>query len=799
MEMEHGDKNEDELDEKGSSEKYLFLFALRTFRRLLASFALPLLLPLLVSFIVYFAAISMLQREIGKSNETALLLMKRMVDARLNELFVAADQLSMNANVQSVAAARPPISSSRRLAMSDVQGSLRQWALANSFIDGVYLYLPQSGYVLSNFSRYNGDEFDLTAMANFDMESAAWERMVQSGGYRTLRILESTKPGIAQSFVFTQKMVSEYGAPTPAILVVQVNGRRFLDLLDSFKLSADASLAILSPQGRIVSRSGSSPLLEALDYAALQTGYRAAESGSGRSKYFVSTIGSDVSPWRYAYLVPSGTYLRSADFVKRIMLAYIAICLGGGFALSFFLARREYTPIRRLSRLFLDRLGGNELGASGDFSYLEDALQKLLKEHDNLEDLIRRQSGSMRSELLTRLLRGNVAQLSVLIDSCKACGVNLLSDNCLVMTVALSRDENRIPEREIPSETETGSLVRYMLQPVLDELLAERSAAYVVEVDGAIQCVVSLPACSAEDPEWSESIADLIGKTEIIRALFADRFGLHLSFAVSNVFDSLAALPLAAAETAEIMESIVLYDKKNVTVFAGSAVSAAGGRATIHSSLALHRLIAEGAYAGDFAAVRDNVTRFLDTELIKAHLPLQTAKLRMSGIVNIVMEALQELRPSFDGAFLDELNPMERLSRVKSVTELQRQVEDIFRSLEAHWPTRAQDQPIVLKDEVVRYVEENFRDRNLSVNAIADAFSVSVPHLSRAFKKATGVGLLDYIHIVRVREAKRLMTENRFGIQEISVMVGCGSRVTLVRAFKRYEGLAPSAFRDAET
>jgi transcriptional regulator GlxA family with amidase domain len=104
----------------------------------------------------------------------------------------------------------------------------------------------------------------------------------------------------------------------------------------------------------------------------------------------------------------------------------------------------------------------------------------------------------------------------------------------------------------------------------------------------------------------------------------------------------------------------------------------------------------------------------------------------------------------------------------------------------------------VLKDEVVRYVEENFRDCNLNVNAVADAFSVSVPHLSRTFKKATGIGLLDYLHLVRVKEAKRLMKENRFGIGEIAVMAGFGSRVTLARAFKRYEGIAPSAFRESE-
>jgi AraC-like DNA-binding protein len=61
-----------------------------------------------------------------------------------------------------------------------------------------------------------------------------------------------------------------------------------------------------------------------------------------------------------------------------------------------------------------------------------------------------------------------------------------------------------------------------------------------------------------------------------------------------------------------------------------------------------------------------------------------------------------------------------------------------------------------------------------------------------------GIGLLDYIHLVRVREAKRLLANGSLNVEEIARKVGCGSRVTLVRAFKRYEGVAPAAFRDLD-
>ena len=133
-----------------------------------------------------------------------------------------------------------------------------------------------------------------------------------------------------------------------------------------------------------------------------------------------------------------------------------------------------------------------------------------------------------------------------------------------------------------------------------------------------------------------------------------------------------------------------------------------------------------------------------------------------------------------------------------SCAPVARQVDEIFAHLEAHFRERKEEQPICLKDQATRYVEENFRDRNLNVNAIADRFGVSASHLSRAFKKEAGIGLLDYLHIIRVREAKVLMGEGCMNIEEIAGAVGCGSRITLARAFKRYEGVAPAVFRDRE-
>lgn len=776
-------------------DRYLFLFALRTFRRLLVSFALPLLLPLLVSSVVYTTAIAAIEGDAARANEAVLSLMKRVVDGRLRELAVAADQLSLNEELQSVAVAAAPLSSSQRLVMSSVQALLRQSALANGFVDGIYLYLPKCGYVLSNVSRYAEGEFGFVSRERFGIEEALWKKERLSAGYRSFRVTPGESSESAASFAFSQKVVFHNSGTIPAVLVFQVNGRRFLELLDSFKWNPDSFLAVVAQDGAISPLIGDAKAAPALEYAAAEKTYSAKRSETAKGPYFVSAIGSDVADWRYVYSVPARSYSRSADIVKTAMAAYLLVCLAAGLVLSFFLARREYTPIRRLSRMFLDRLGDSGRKNDGDFSYLEDALRDLLREHDNLEDLIRRQNGTVRNGLLSRLLRGGAVQFDSLLESCRACGIEFPSQRCLVIAVSISEGKGTLRGEGAPSEIDTGALVRYMLQPVLDELLSGRAAGFAIETQAGIRCIVSL--VPEEDPE--RFFDGIVPIAERIRALFAERFGIGLCFAVSRLRDSLSSLPISAAEADELIESLVFYDRTDAIVCAGDAAVSPEQTTAVGSSLALHRSIADSAAAGDFSAVRESVFRFLDSEVLAADLPLQTAKLRAYAIVNIIMESLQEMRPALDSASIDELKPVERLSRVRSIAELKSQVDALLRALEELWAGRDQESSPDLKNAAVGYVEANFRDRNLNVNAVADALGVSVPHLSRSFKKATGLGLLDYIHLVRIREAKRLMKENKHGIGDIALMVGCGSRVTLVRAFKRYEGATPSVFRDMET
>lgn len=78
---------------------------------------------------------------------------------------------------------------------------------------------------------------------------------------------------------------------------------------------------------------------------------------------------------------------------------------------------------------------------------------------------------------------------------------------------------------------------------------------------------------------------------------------------------------------------------------------------------------------------------------------------------------------------------------------------------------------------------------------IAEQFDISTSYLSRIFNKNMNTGLVDYIHKVRLENAKILLLTN-LSIKEIATKVGYNSSLALIRAFKKYEGNTPGKYRE---
>lgn len=95
---------------------------------------------------------------------------------------------------------------------------------------------------------------------------------------------------------------------------------------------------------------------------------------------------------------------------------------------------------------------------------------------------------------------------------------------------------------------------------------------------------------------------------------------------------------------------------------------------------------------------------------------------------------------------------------------------------------------------VLSYINKHYDNPELSLQVIKKALRIHENKISSLIKSATSLSYKDYLHQIRITEAKRLFEKSNLNINEVATLVGYGNISTFNRAFKAKENITPSDF-----
>ncbi|KFF09245.1 AraC family transcriptional regulator [Chryseobacterium luteum] len=99
--------------------------------------------------------------------------------------------------------------------------------------------------------------------------------------------------------------------------------------------------------------------------------------------------------------------------------------------------------------------------------------------------------------------------------------------------------------------------------------------------------------------------------------------------------------------------------------------------------------------------------------------------------------------------------------------------------------------------KAIKYIDSNL-DADLSLEKIAETAMYSSFHFHRIFKLITGETLRNYITRKKIeKSAFYLAVKKETGIKEIYLDLGFSNHAVFSKTFKKYYGIAPSAFRSS--
>lgn len=194
--------------------------------------------------------------------------------------------------------------------------------------------------------------------------------------------------------------------------------------------------------------------------------------------------------------------------------------------------------------------------------------------------------------------------------------------------------------------------------------------------------------------------------------------------------------------------------------------------------------------------------------------------LLLFAIQNIVEELLSDWQPNI--IFRDELDDIVAILPIKSVTEWV----DIEYKIESAIEKYLEQTVIVCNDKIVnglldiptvynkliedinkkgnnmpvislaiKYVEENYHKMDLSLQEVASSIGISPNYLSRLLKQSEGYSFTEFLTMVRVKKAIKLMGNPNLKLYEIAEKVGYNTQHYFSTAFKNVLGVSPTEYR----
>ncbi|GAA3412974.1 helix-turn-helix domain-containing protein [Paenibacillus hodogayensis] len=508
---------------------------------------------------------------------------------------------------------------------------------------------------------------------------------------------------------------------------------------------------------------------------------------TARSSVFYFT--SEYTGWKLIRIVPVMALNKPLVHTRNTLLAVSVLLFAAAALAAVLVSRWTFKPINRFifsmsRKLRFHPLHGNEGRYSDEFDHLETMMQDVLIDSERLEKQIKESKPLMRWRLLMKMLTNDSGGFRNMNSYLDLVGVRLYDGCFVVMSIQF---DNR---HEIASARDLH-LYAYALCNIAEEIVnAEHKGAAMEWEEGRCAVIVSF-----EDKDNEERLA--------VRAVaVADQIkhGVHKSLkktvtiGVGGIVYAMPDISLSYKQSMEALKYRLIIGG-NMVITADEILDSRNGE--YNGLFAMMDSTIDSLKQSDAAKLQSQVAHWFES-LARSNVPPDTlnhlvVQLLMRAAV-IADEIGMKPEESDAGPTMEEvLSRCERLEQIREFTDAT--LSEYIRRIAARRNNRDKNEKI---EEMVQFIQHNYKLSDLSLHYLSDKFQISLSHLSRMFKEYTGDNFIDYLTELRVAKAKELLTGSGGKIRDVAERVGYTHDTSFIRIFKKFTGLTPSEYRERE-
>lgn len=767
------------------------------------SYLAVLLLPVILSALVYLQSSKMLTDEIHLANNSLLKQLRELMDKQVEAMERLNFELNWNTKVRELVD-QHKYNIYPEEYLYDLHSATKDLVLyqtAYSEADLFYVYIAKQDTVmlpgLYRDTRFAYNEHHQSSELSYE----EWINILRKDKFKGFvpmkRLLD--RGGAVPALAYVSTYDYEDGKPAGAN-VIMVDQSKILTAINNIQAFSKGQVLIADADNKVLISSSESTLSSELPFGKLPERGGMFFWKSGGDEYEVFNIPSSVSKLQYISIIPSEVYWKKAQLVRNLTLASIAASLLGGGLLTYFFLRKNYNPVQRLVYAFRNKSSVSENGGN-EFLYIQQAVDRTLDEMDHMALEMKKQHYTLRSNFVTRLLKGKLDNGLPLEESLAAYEMELLSENFAVLLFYVEDHDIFLERIQGKSTGEKLKLLDFIVTNVVEELVNGKDRGYMTEADDALACLISL----SERPQ-EEQLQDLLQAAKTAQDFLAEKYSIYITVSLSSVHRGLEQIPQAYQEAIYSMEYKLVMGKQEILPY--EEIERYTTRAETDSGyyypLQQEQQLINYVKVGDFSAAKGALEEILEMNFSRHPVSVPVARCLMLDLVGTLIKSIGELGGAQENILIQNPRRIDRLSSSETLAEMREHLTGMLQeACEFAGTKRVQNVQLNrqraldgLIGEVAEYIDGHYTDPGLNVSMLGQLFEMKPTYLSKLFKDQTGEGLLETVNRKRIDRAKQLMSASRLTVNEAAEKSGFNDVGTFIRTFKKMEGITPGKYKE---
>ena len=482
---------------------------------------------------------------------------------------------------------------------------------------------------------------------------------------------------------------------------------------------------------------------------------------------------SSYMPWLFVSIFPLDNVAEDLNSFKIISVTILIIALIAGISVSVYLSYKNIQPIQNLLGLFPGQWFNIDIYRKNELNQLMEAIQNIINDNKYMKNSILTQYNHLKIIYFEKLLKGELKSQEELEIARKYLDIEQKGSYYVVMFVRI-HSMNHLINEEISLEQD---IYRLALDKTLTDASGNRGYIHILDSNE-----IAFVLAFEDKTDYKYHLNNIINE---INHTFMTNFTIMPIISVGNLYDNLLDIHLSMKEAIYAADYIMNQNRKDTVVWYQNLDISSSG---YYYTSDFETRIINSTKSGNWSELKPLLSNLYLNTINNRNMSDQMKSVLLNDLCATLVKLSMELKTDIDMEAIE--NAISTGNRESYYNALKAEYKKICTILSSNKKSRNEK----LKKDILKFIQNNFTDPNLSVSSLSHKFNLSESYFSQFFKEQTGENFSHYLENLRIKHASTLLLEGRLTVDEIAQQSGYNNASTFRRAFKRIMLLSPTEY-----